>query len=109
MGPAPHAAQREANHAIRDDKPRFLANDHTMRDDAPDFEPLDPEGPSEADLERFGDEYVTCPVCKADVYDQSVLCPSCGHALNDAASGMPAWAIVTALLAAAVLIVILIS
>lgn len=53
-----------------------------MYDDEPSFdEGLDPEGPSAADLERFGDEFITCPSCGADVYDQATSCARCGHVL----------------------------
>ena len=37
----------------------------------------DPEGPSDDDLERFGSEYITCPHCGEDVYDQIDVCPNC--------------------------------
>ncbi|TVQ62062.1 MAG: hypothetical protein EA378_06250 [Phycisphaerales bacterium] len=53
-----------------------------MYDDGPSLdEGLDPEGPSAADLERFGDEYVTCPNCGSSVYDQAEACARCGHML----------------------------
>lgn len=61
-------------------------------------EPLDPEGPSPEDIERFGDEHVTCPACKAAVYDQTDLCPECGHALLAPPSGPSIWVILTGLL-----------
>lgn len=63
----------------------------------PDFdEGLHPEGPSASDLDRFGDEFTRCPACKRRFYDQSDICPHCGHALGDAPAGVPVWAIVTA-------------
>jgi len=43
-------------------------------------EGLDPEGPSAADLERFGGETITCPVCGVETYDQAELCHNCGAA-----------------------------
>lgn len=55
----------------------------------------DGEGPSEADLERFGDEYRTCPECGSLVYDQSELCQACGHAFGARETTIPIWAIVT--------------
>lgn len=57
-------------------------------------EGLDPEGPSAADLDRFGDELVTCPHCKRRLYDQAELCPHCGMALGDKPARLPLWAIV---------------
>ena len=63
----------------------------------PDFESegLDPEGPSRADLERFGDEFRTCPECGADVYDQAELCPKCGHAFGQQRHSAPVWVYLT--------------
>lgn len=52
---------------------------------APDLDP-DFEGPSDADIERFGAETRVCPSCKAEVWDDASLCPSCGLVLDDAAS-----------------------
>lgn len=54
---------------------------------------IDPDGPSRADMERFGDEFVTCPECKSLVYDQAEICQSCGHALRAEPVGVPMWAI----------------
>ncbi|MEM9064995.1 MAG: hypothetical protein AAGB51_05840 [Planctomycetota bacterium] len=50
-------------------------------DDGDLSEGLDPEGPSAADLDRFGGETVTCPVCNQETYDQAELCHICGAAL----------------------------
>lgn len=85
-----------------------------LDDDTPDYdgdldEGLDPEGPSSADLDRFGDEFRTCPECGADVYDQSPLCPECGHAFGNPTGPTPVWiltaaiAVVAAILAFVVL------
>jgi uncharacterized OB-fold protein len=46
-------------------------------------EGLDPDGPSEADLDRFGGETVTCASCGADHYDQLDTCPHCNASMND--------------------------
>lgn len=54
----------------------------------------DPEGPSEADLERFGDEYRTCPECGSLVYDQSEICQACGHAFGASDGGLPIWVMI---------------
>lgn len=45
-------------------------------------EGLDPEGPSAADLERFGGETVTCPLCGVETYDQTDMCHNCGAAIG---------------------------
>lgn len=54
---------------------------------------LDPQGPSREDMERFGDEFVTCPECGSLVYDQAEVCQACGRALHDEPKGTPMWAI----------------
>ncbi|USO00036.1 MAG: zinc-ribbon domain-containing protein [Phycisphaeraceae bacterium] len=70
-----------------------MSND--LYDDAPDSEDdLHPEGPSAADLERFGDEFRTCPECGSQVYDQAPLCPECGHAFEERTKA-PLWLILT--------------
>jgi predicted amidophosphoribosyltransferase len=62
----------------------------------PDFDQgLDPDGPSAADLDRFGDEFTACPNCSEQFYDQADICPSCGHALGHEPSGIPLWASIT--------------
>jgi uncharacterized protein (DUF983 family) len=61
-------------------------------------EGLDPEGPSRDDLERFGDEFRTCPECGAAVYDQTPVCPECGHAFGDRAGSMPVWVVAVAVI-----------
>lgn len=43
----------------------------------------DDEGPSQADLERFGGDDVPCPSCGADVYHDAPFCPRCGHAIME--------------------------
>ena len=51
--------------------------------DAPEFDPVD-EGPSEADLDRFGGETRLCPACHTEVWDGASICPECGLILDDA-------------------------
>ncbi|MEZ6242493.1 MAG: hypothetical protein R3B57_05560 [Phycisphaerales bacterium] len=61
-------------------------------------EGLDPDGPSAEDLDRFGDETVTCPHCGAEVWDQHERCNACGERLTDPPKGsppMPMWAWIT--------------
>jgi len=57
-------------------------------------EGLDPEGPSAADLDRFGDEMRDCPGCGAGVYDQSPRCPSCGAYLGERERTLSPWVVV---------------
>ncbi len=67
------------------------------------------EGPSEADLERFGDEFRKCPECGSLVYDQTEICQACGYAFVRVEKGLPIWAIVAVgvVLLAFVLVVVL--
>ena len=51
----------------------------------PEFDP-DFEGPSDDDILRFGADFVTCPNCTSDVYDQATICPTCGITLDDTAT-----------------------
>ncbi len=47
--------------------------------------------PSEEDLERFGDEFRLCPLCKRQIYDQAEMCPKCGYAFVETTRERPAW------------------
>jgi len=70
-----------------------------MNWDDPDIgEGLDPEGPSAEDLDRFGDEFKTCPACKKRIYDQVEICPHCGQAQTDQPHGAGLWIIAAAIL-----------
>ena len=60
-------------------------------DELYDDEGLDPEGPSADDLDRFGDEQITCWNCGADYYDQLERCPHCNALPRNPSGGMPAW------------------
>jgi|GEM_PF-1052823 len=53
-------------------------------------EGLDPEGPSADDLDRFGSEFITCPNCHAEIYDQAPQCPHCRHSIGTPV-GMRRW------------------
>lgn len=71
-------------------------NDDQVDDWIDELDDLDPEGPSAADLERFGDEFVTCPVCGRAAYDQADQCHHCGAWLHAGPTqGVPAWVFVT--------------
>lgn len=56
-------------------------------------EGLDPDGPSAADLDRFGDELTHCPSCRRAIYDQMAICPHCGHALEEESSSISLWVV----------------
>lgn len=62
----------------------------------PDLGPVeDHEGPSEADVERFGGVTRTCPACGAEVYDDTAVCYGCGHAFGASREArVPAWMLV---------------
>lgn len=65
--------------------------------DDPDIgEGLDPDGPSAEDLDRFGDEFITCPACRRPIYDQAELCPHCGHAIMQTQAPLKLWVILVA-------------
>lgn len=59
-------------------------------------EGLDPEGPSAADLDRFGAELSPCPECGSEVYDQATICPTCGGFLHEPKK-TPTWAVLVVL------------
>ncbi|KAA0213741.1 MAG: zinc ribbon domain-containing protein [Leptolyngbya sp. PLA3] len=56
-------------------------------------EGLDPDGPSAEDLDRFGDEFRTCPNCGRQIYDQADICPHCREAIIDKPAGAKWWVI----------------
>jgi len=55
-----------------------------MRDEHDIDDDLDPEGPSAADLERFGGDEADCPACGASVYHDMTMCPACGADMDGA-------------------------
>ncbi len=76
--------------------------------DDPDIgEGLDPDGPSAEDLDRFGDEFITCPNCHKSVYDQTEMCPYCGHAMMDTSSRANLWVIVVAVILLVVFLLVI--
>jgi uncharacterized protein (DUF983 family) len=65
------------------------------------------EGPSQEDLERFSGVTRTCPACSKEVFDDAEVCYHCGEAMTRGSEGgVPTWAMVTAgvLIAAIVLL-----
>ncbi len=68
------------------------------------------EGPTEADVERFGGVTRRCPECGTELYDDTELCWSCGHALaSGSGRNLPLLAliIVAIMMAALVLALVL--
>jgi len=55
------------------------------------------EGPSDEDIERFGDVTRTCPECGKQVFDDAAVCYHCGHAFEERedAKGTAKWVVVT--------------
>ncbi len=62
-------------------------------------EGLHPDGPSAEDLDRFGDEFRTCPNCGHQIYDQAEICPHCREAIIDRPGSTPLWVWITVILA----------
>ncbi len=61
---------------------------------------VDPDGPSAADLERFGDVTVKCTGCGTELLDDVAECWKCGRAVGAASShesGRPNWFVFTAI------------
>ncbi|MEM1424175.1 MAG: hypothetical protein AAGH64_09250 [Planctomycetota bacterium] len=71
----------------------------------PEFDP-DFEGPSEADVARFSADWVTCPNCSSDVYDEATICPTCGVHMGDTAGLSDKNGIPPAVLAALAIVVV---
>jgi hypothetical protein len=59
------------------------------------------EGPSEADLEKFGGVTRPCPECGTELYDDAEICWKCGHAISGESKGLPIWVIVASVVALA--------
>ena len=64
-------------------------------------EETDPEGPSEADLERFGDVTVKCKGCGTELFDDVAVCWKCGQAIgagDKEETKAPVWVVAAAIL-----------
>ncbi|MCA9304571.1 MAG: hypothetical protein KC996_10660 [Phycisphaerales bacterium] len=84
------------------------AHDRPERND-PDWdlsEGLDPEGPSAADLDRFGDELTSCPSCRKPLYDQAPICPHCGHLMEEPVRTVSLWVVGVIVLMVVLLLVV---
>lgn len=72
-----------------------VENYNPADDDGPD------DGPSDADIARFGDVTVKCPECGTELYDDVALCWKCGRPVGPGApkesNGAPLWIIITVL------------
>ncbi|MFN0131325.1 MAG: hypothetical protein ACKVW3_02140 [Phycisphaerales bacterium] len=77
--------------------------DHMSRDDD-----HDPDGPSEADLKRFGDVTVKCKECGTELFDDVSQCWKCGRpvGLAEDSRGLPTWAVVAAFILIAALVLV---
>jgi uncharacterized OB-fold protein len=53
------------------------------------------EGPSQADLDRFGGETARCRSCGAGVYDDAEWCHECGAVMHPDTPGPKRWVVVT--------------
>ena len=71
----------------------------------PEFDP-EFEGPSDADVARFSADWVTCPNCSSDVYDEATICPTCGIDMGDTAAISDKKGIPPAAVAAIALVVV---
>lgn len=69
----------------------------------------DSDGPSSADLERFGGVTVKCKHCDSELFDDAAVCWNCGKVvLGDAENnGIPKWAILMALALVAMFVLFL--
>jgi hypothetical protein len=57
------------------------------------------DGPTDADVEAFGEVTQRCPNCEAMIYDDVSICYKCGYAISGSArgrGGIPTWAKVVA-------------
>ncbi len=60
---------------------------------------MDPDGPSAADLAKFGEVTVKCPECGTELFDDVAVCWKCGRAQGAGTpdeSKTPVWFIVIA-------------
>ena len=65
------------------------------------------EGPSAEDIAAFSDVTRPCPKCKADLYDDVVVCWKCGYTLGSSGDtkGPPLWAVVVSIVLLAAIVV----
>ena len=59
------------------------------------------EGPSDEDIERFGDVTQRCPACDTELYDDVAVCWNCGEVLGAQRKGTSVaqrWAIAVVVL-----------
>jgi hypothetical protein len=56
-----------------------------VEDYQPGDDDIDPDGPSRADLERFGDVTMKCPECGTELFDDVAVCWKCGRPVGPGA------------------------
>lgn len=76
-----------------------------VEDYRPEPEGEDDDGPSAADVARFGDVTVKCPECGTELFDDVAICWQCGRALGASgdAKGPPMWAVIVVVVLVALL------
>ncbi len=66
------------------------------------------DGPSEADVARFGDVTIKCPECGTELFDDVAVCWKCGRAVGPGAPedrhGPPVWMMVTVIVLVCVMV-----
>ena len=69
------------------------------------------EGPSDDDIERFGDVTRTCPECRKQVFDDAAVCYHCGHAFEEpeGGRGRGKWVMITIVVLIVVFVVAVFS
>jgi hypothetical protein len=97
--------------ALDDEQRRLVNRSRPLRGPVHRRKPRPPqsevdEGPSEEDLERFGDVTVRCKECDAELFDDVEICFQCGRSVmaSDRTKGLPPWVLVVIALVALVLV-----
>src|SRR4051812_6461083 len=95
-----------------DDQDRRLARrEKPLSGPVEDYSPPEDEegeGPSAADVARFGDVTVKCPECGTELFDDVALCWKCGRAVGpgtpEDSKSPPLWIMITVLVVICLLV-----